>query len=288
MSNTITQAFVQEFDTSVRLKAQQTKSRLQSAVTDRGSITGESFTINNLAAYDKTPANTTRHGDTIWSDATHEARLVYMQDFYDAQPVDRADEPKVLASPMESQIMANLMAAWERRKDAVIYRALRDSITLKDAGTASLAAANKIAHGSTGMTKTKLIQARAYFRRGEADTHAGEELFIMYTADMVEDILADTTLTSADFMASQFLQAGDIVGKWMGFTWIPFEGIDPVSSSTYYTMAWAKSAIHFGQGFAEGRAQRRADKKDTLQLSMAASIGAGRAEEGKVLEIAYQ
>jgi hypothetical protein len=109
-----------------------------------------------------------------------------------------------------------------------------------------------------------------------------------YTADMLEDILTDTTLTNVDYMAVKMLQEGDVSGMWMGFKWTPFEGIDPVSSSTYYTIAWAKSGMHVGSGFVEGKSQRRADKKDTMQVSMAASIGAIRADEKKVVEIAFQ
>ena len=135
---------------------------------------------------------------------------------------------------------------------------------------------------------TGIIEARKLFRANEKDSHAGEELFMMYTAAMVEDIMSDTTLTSADFMANKFLQEGDVVGKWMGFTWIPFEGIDPVSTSTYYTVAWCKSAIHFGEGYVEGRVDRRPDKKNLWQTSLNTSFAAGRQDEKGVVEIAYQ
>ncbi len=288
MSNTITQAFVQQWDDTIRLQAQQTESRLFSKGLDRGNITGESFTVNELAPFDKTPANTTRHGDTTWTDAVHTARIALMQDFYDAKPVDRADEPKILANPVDGRYMNNLVAAWNRRLDDIFYTAARATVTLKDGSTVALPSAQKIAHGSTGMTKGKLIQARKLFRFNECDQHNGEELCMGYTADMLEDILADTTLTSADFMAVKMLQEGDVSGKWLGFEWTPFEGISPVSSSTYYTIAWAKSGMHVGRGFVEGKSQRRGDKKDTMQVSMAGSAGAVRAEDTKVVEIAYQ
>jgi hypothetical protein len=42
MSDTIPQSFVQQFDTSLRMLAAQMDSRLRMAVTDRGTITGES------------------------------------------------------------------------------------------------------------------------------------------------------------------------------------------------------------------------------------------------------
>ena len=94
--------------------------------------------------------------------------------------------------------------------------------------------------------------------------------------------------TSADFLANKFLQEGDVVGNWLGFTWIPFEGIDPVSSSTYYTVAWAKSAIHLGDGYVEGRVDRRPDKKNLWQTTINCSMAAGRQDEKGVVEVAYQ
>ena len=287
---TITQAFVQQFDTQLRHELGQKESRLMKAVTDRGSITGESFTISNLDDDGSLlPANTVRHGDTTWSDDTFVTAVVTMQDYFDAKPVDRNDIPKLLANPVTGgDYMAKLINKRNRRIDNLIYRACRDSQVKKDGTSEALPAGQKIAHSSTGMTKAKLITARKIFRANECDEHNDEELFIAYTADMLEDILSDTTLTSADFLAVRMLQSGSIDGKWMGFTWIPFEGIDPVSSSTYYTVAWAKSGIHIGKGFEEGLVSRRADKKELWQVSLGASYGAGRQQAKKVVEIAYQ
>jgi len=108
-----------------------------------------------------------------------------------------------------------------------------------------------------------------------------------YDSDMMEDILTDTTLTSSDFMAIKMLQEGDTSGKWLGFKWIPYERLYD-DGSTKFAVAWAKSGIQFGTGFTSGNVQRRADKKDTLQVSMAASYGALRTQSEKVVEIAFQ
>jgi len=289
MSDTITQNFVQQFDTSLRMLAAQMDSRLRMAVTDRGTITGESFTINNIDPTGDLPADNVRHGDTVFSDITHTARVVTMKDFFDALPLDRADIPKMLVNPVTGGHYANTLVGKRNRKiDNLIYRACRDSQLLKDGSSVALPAGQKIVHGGTGMTKAKIIQTRKLFRANEKDKHNGEELFMLYTADMVEDIMSDTTLTSADFLANKFLQEGDVVGNWLGFTWIPFEGIDPVSSSTYYTVAWAKSSIHLGDGYVEGRVDRRPDKKNLWQTTINCSMAAGRQDEKGVVEVAYQ
>ena len=286
-TTTITQAFVQQFDATIRTQAQQKTSRFESRVTDRGTITGESFTANKLGVAEDTPENNVRHGDTQWSEIEHSTRVALMRDFYQALPVDRADEPKVLANPT-GDYMTSLVAAWNRRKDAIIYAAGLGNSQTKEGALVALPAGQKIAAGGTGFTKAKLITAKKIFRANECDSEADDpqELYITYTAEMLEDILGDATLTSADFMAVKMLQEGNLAGKWMGFNWVPYEKVNNVGG-TYSAMAWAKKAIHFGTGFFEGKSQRRGDKKDTMQVSAAGSIGAVRVWEDGVVQIDF-
>lgn len=284
----ITPAFVQQWDSSIRSAAQQTESRLMKAVTDRGSISGDGFTINNLAATEL-DENTVRNGDTEWGDTDHTNRLASMKDYYKALPLDRNDIPKMIVNPVTGgDYMRNLISGRNRKVDKIIYDALGATIYSKDGVTANtLPAGQLIAHGSTGLTKAKIIQARSIFRANEADEEAGEELFFMYNDVALVDILSDTTLTSADYMAVQMLQSGTMKGTWMGFTWIPFQNMT-LTSSTYYTYAWAKSGLHLGKGYEEGNVTRRGDKKDLWQVSMGASYGAGRQDEYKVVQVAFQ
>ena len=287
MSNTITNAFVQQFDTTIRTQAQQRKSRFEPRVLNRGNITGSSFTANKLAPLEDTPENNVRHGDTVWSETIHSTRLATMRDFYQAVPVDRNDEPKVLANP-SGAYMDTLLAAWNRRKDSIIYQAGLGLSTALDGSTIALPAGQKIVAGGTGFTKAKIITAKKIFRANEADGESDnpQKLFMCYTAEMLEDILSDTTLTSADFMAVKMLQEGNLAGMWMGFNWVPYEKVNNVGG-TFSAMAWADSAIHFGTGFFEGKSQRRADKKDLLQLSAAGSVGATRVWEDGVVQIDF-
>ncbi len=284
----ITAAFVQQWDSAIRAEAQQKQSRLMQTVTNRGQITGDSFTINDMLAVELDP-NTVRHGDTTWGDPGHTNRLAVMSDFYKALPLDRNDIPKMIVNPVTGgDYMGALMSGKNRKIDDIIYAAARGTINSKDGVTANtLPSGQKIAHGSTGFTKAKIIQAKSIFRANEADEFEGEELYMTYNSKALEDIMSDTNLTSADWMAVQMLQSGQIATKWMGFTWIPYERM-VFSASTYYAVAYAKSGIHFGEGYVEGNVTRRGDKKDLWQVSMGASFGAGRQDESKVVEIAFQ
>ena len=287
MPESIEQHHVIQWDTQIRTEAGQKSSHLFKACEDRGTITGESFTKNMLEDDgSKLAEDNTRHGDTVWSDAEHKTPIATMKDFYEALPVDRSDEAKVLANPTGSY-MDLLMRKKNRQIDSIIYNAARSTQMLKDGSTEVLPASQKIAHGTNGMTKAKIIQAKVLFRKNQCDAHEGEELFITYDWQTAEDILSDPTLTSADYLSTRFLEEGDVIGKWMGFTWIPYEGIYN-DGTAFYNIAWCKSAIQFGKGYESGNMQRRADKKDTMQVSMAASYGALRTEGKKVVEIAFQ
>jgi hypothetical protein len=288
MSNTITAAFVQQWDQSIRLAAQQAESRFMKAVTDRGQITGDGYTINNLSAIEL-DENTVRHGDTEWKEINHTNRLGVMKDFYAAIPLDRNDIPKMIVNPVTGgSYMSSLMQAKNRRCDQIIYNAALGTITSKDGVTSfTLPAGQKIAAGGTGFTKAKIIQARALFRANEADNENGEELFMTYNNVAMQQILSDTTLTTADNLAVQMLQEGKVSTNWMGFTWIPYERLTKVGL-VFSAAAWCKSGIHFGTGFEEGTVGRREDKKGLWQVSMSASYGAGRQDEVKVVQIDFQ
>ncbi|MEQ6971036.1 phage capsid protein [Pectobacterium polaris] len=292
--NMITAAFVQQFHDSFEIASQQKDSRLQAAVHDRGQITGASFTINDMGTIEMN-AITTRFGDTVWDVPEAGTRNALMADYGVFVPVEKRDLRKLIADPQGPYLQLTLAAA-NRRKDTVIYRGLLDAVPRKTENNGAftnvaLPASQKIVAGGTGVTKGKLIAAKAMFRRNECDEQNGEELYITYNADMLTQILSDTTLTSADFMAVKMLQEGALSSNWLGFKWLAYESLDAVTNAgvtTKTAVAWAKSAVHFGTG-AEYNTDigPRRDKNNTIQISVDASYGAGRANEKKVVAIDF-
>ena len=285
----ISVAHVKHFDASIRIKAQQTKTRLAMTALDRGHITGESFTISELEAQaGEMTEVTTRFGDTQFGSADHEVRNVAMRDFFEALPVDRTDLPKILKDPSAGAYQTNLLSLWARRQDKDFYDAARGNAVLKDGTTIALPSTQKIAAGGAGFTKAKIVQARKLFRENEQDQHEGKQLYMSYTADMLEDVLNnDTELIDQDIIKLQLLQAGDSKGEWAGFIWVPYEKVAKVGNDAF-TIAWCAGCVHKGTGYMEGRIDRRADKRNLKQVSLEASVAFGRAEETGVVEIGYQ
>lgn len=294
--NMITAAFITQFHDSFEIAAQQKDSRLQAAINDRGSITGASFTINDMGSIEMKQI-TTRFGDTEWDVPEAGTRNALMADYAAFVPVEKRDLRKLLADPQGPYLQLTLAAA-NRKKDDVIYRALLDTVLRKTSDTGAYApvalpASQKIIAGGTGLTKAKLIAAKAMFRRNECDEQNGEELYITYNSDMLTQILSDTTLTSADFMAVKMLQEGAVNQNWLGFKWLAYEKLDSAEAGdpavvTKTAVAWCKSAVHFGTGeeYNVDIGPRR-DKNNTIQISVDASYGAGRAAENKVVAIDF-
>lgn len=291
MNDQITAAFVQQFADGYQLVAQQKDSRLQSTVTDIGGVTGTSFTANNMGTTQAVQV-TTRNGDTEWQDNPTDVRVGMMSDWDWSTPVDRFDVPKLKADPQGSYTQSGV-AALNRAKDVVIYNSLLNASMTRTAeqtpyGSVSLPAGQKIVDGGTGMTKAKLITAKKLFRKAEADSYNGEHLYMLYDAEMLEDILADTTLTSADFMAVKMLQDGDLAGKWLGYIWVPYEGLKTVST-VKTTVAYTKSSTQFGTGMSRTvDIGPRRDKRNLTQIYISESYGAVRIQENKVVTIDFQ
>jgi len=285
MSFQVTEAFVQQFSANFYHLSQQMESRFQGAVRVEAGIVGESKKINRIGST-AAQKKTTRHGDTPLIETPHSTRWIDLDDYEWADLVDELDKKKMLTDPTSDYLKAGV-AAMNRSKDDVIYSAARGSARTSS-GTTALPAGQKVAVGAAGLTKAKIIQTKKLFRANEADEENGEELYFAYGAEQMEDLLNDTTLTSADFLAVQMLQEGNVGKKWMGFKWVPSERMYK-SGNDRYCVAWAKSGMALGVG-AEvmTRVTERADKSYALQPYARMSIGAVRVEEAKVVEIACQ
>lgn len=286
-------AFKQQFHDSYRDALAQRDCRFAKASVDRGMIEGSSFTINSLGTTEM-KAVTGRYQDKTPQSLDHNTRVVYMADYDATIVVDGFDVPKLSADP-SFKYPGLLADASNRLKDKVIYRALLDAVVTKSGensfSTTSLPAGQIVLAGGTAFTKAKAIFARSLFRKNECDEQNGEQLYIAYNDEMVRQILADTTLTSSDFMAVQMLQSGKVAENWMGFTWVPYQALDNGAggSSEARTVAWAKSGVEIGMGlnFKTDVSENKAKRGHPTEAYGWLSLGAGRQDEKKVVAIDF-
>jgi len=283
MALDITEAFVQQFADNFMHVAQQKQSRFEPCVTIEPNIVGMSKSVNRLGQRTAT-RRLNRHGDTPINDQPHSTRYVDLFDWEDGDMVDDQDKARMLVDPTSDYVQA-MVASMNRAKDDVIVSAFGASSRSSTGGIA-LPSTQKIAANASGITKAKIIKAKAIFRANEADEEAGEELFMGYNAAALELLLADTTLTSADFMAVKMLQEGNLKGKWCGFTWVPSERF-PIVGGVRYLNAWAKSGVILGKGKdVTTEVGKDPGKGFNVRIYAKQSLGAVRVEEEKVVEIA--
>lgn len=282
MSQQITEAFVEQFGSTYNHLSQQMQSRLSSAVRQELGIVGMSKSVNRLGKRTMS-RRLSRHADTPINDQPHSTRFLDLFDYDDGDMLDSQDKLRLLVDPT-SDYMKAMVAAANRQKDLEIVTALLGN-SRSATGNIVLPSSQKIVHGGVGLTKAKIVQAKKMFRANEADEENGEELFICYGSEAMEDVLVDTTLTSADFMAAKMLQDGNTSGKWCGFNWIPSE-LCPKTGTTRSLPAWAKSGAALGVGQdVTTDVGKDPGKGFNVRVYTKLSIGAVRVEEEKVVEV---
>lgn len=292
--NKLTAAFVTQFHDTYDVAAAQRESRLLKTVTPRGKIEGSSFEVSDMGNVEMQPSGS-RYGDTQWTIPDVGVRIALMSDYDLFIPIEKRDLPKLKANPQD-KYMQLLLSARERKIDDVIYSNLVGSVqrrVVNDAGvesTTTVALPNTQIIAPTGSTlRQQIIKAKSLFRKNECDEQNGEQLFMIYTSDMLEQFLNDNTLTNADHMKIQMLHDGAVGTKWLGVEWVAYEKVVAgATAGSKRAVMYTKSAVHFGDAdITDFDISVRPDKKNIKQVGGVHSFGAARANELKVVAVDY-
>ncbi len=282
MSFEITTAMIQQYNENVVLLQQQKPSRLRPCVREE-SVKGEYGFFDQI---DQTAAQkrTQRHADTPLISTPHVRRRVALAAFDWSDLIDNFDRPTLITDPT-SKYVINAVAAMNRSiDDEIIAAALATAYGGHD-GTTTYSfptATHQIAHGSTGLNLTKLLQAREILDSYENDPD--EPRFLILNAKQVTALLNTTEIKSADYNTVKALAAGQI-DSFLGFKFIRSERLQK-SGTTRSCLAWSQSSILLGIGTdIVTRVSERADKNYATQVYVGMFIGATRMDEKGVVEI---
>ena len=283
MSTQITTAYVKQFSDGITLSPQQKQTRLRGAVRVESGIVGDRDFFDYVGASEMSE-RVGRHTDTVLTDTPHTRRMVVMKTYDKADMVDKRDEVRILNNPINMYTQSYAAAA-ARKTDKIIIDAFdATAYTGVDGGTGTSHPGGdyQIAHGSLGLTLAKIINARKVLVAAENNPEQSWNL--CYGADQLEDLLNDSTITSADYNSVKMLTTGD-VNSFMGFTWIHTEQL-PVASSIRSCFAWCQDSMLLGISTdVSGDVSRRPDKNNGLQVSYTMDMGATRMNEVGVVEI---
>jgi len=286
--STIPNHYVTKFDDDVRLVAGQKKSRLEESVTVHDGIVGASKSVDR---YGQTEAQeiVDRHGDTKTIEVPHLRRYIDLRDYNHPTLLDKADSLKVLDNPTNKYVMGSV-AAMNRKKDKVIIAALNGNARSVDAAAplVALPASQIILNGGTNISMAKIRTAIEILNANEADSpeEDGAVRTFVYTAKMLTVLMADTTLTSADYNTLKALQDYSMTDRtFMGLLWKRVEFL-PISGNIRSAFIFGKSYMAMGIGEnIINKVSERPDKNHAIQTYTEMSIGAVRVEDEGVVQI---
>ena len=282
MSTEITTAFVEQYKSNVFHLAQQKGSRLRNAVKTEN-VTGKAHFFERIGST-AAEKRTSRHSDTPRMDTPHSRRKVTMDDYDWADLIDNEDKVRMLISPSSEYAMAGAWAMGRAMDDAVIAAASGTAYSGAAGGTSvALASAQKIVHGSAGLTLAKLLEAKEILDSSDVDPD--EPRFMIVTAKQLQNVLGVEQITSADYSSVKALVQGEI-DTFLGFNFIRTERL-VTDGTNRLALAFTQNALGLALGQdITTKISERADKNYATQVFLSMSIGATRVEDEKVVEIA--
>lgn len=302
MSQQITEAFVQQFNSNVMMLSQQKGSRLEPAVRVESQKGNSQFfdRIGTVAAV----LRTGRHSQTPQMDTPHSRRMVTLADYEWADLVDNQDKIRMLIDPTSEYAMA---AAWAfgRAKDDVIIAASLGNAYGGVAGATAVPHPNSqkyAANDGAAFSNLNMVTLRGVKQLMDQKEVEGKR-YMAITASQLNSLLGQTSVTSSDFNTVQALVKGE-VNSFMGFEFIRLERLGLTTSTsaspTLGTVgagtgltgtnracfAWAEQGLLLSKG--EDFITKMSERDDlgyAMQVYARMSIGATRMEEEQVVEV---
>lgn len=283
-------AFVQQFEDTLAMLAQQMDERLRPTVMVDSNFVGEAKFYPQYGT-DTFTEIMSRYADTPLSVANLAQRMVTPSFFVSATLEDPQDALATLVDVKSGFYQAKMYAS-ARKIDLILITASTATATTGSpiSGTSSTPLpagqqlADTFANGATatGLTKAKMLRAKRILDAAEVPPY--DRTFVIQ-AGQLEDLLNTTEPTSRDFNTVNALVEGTLT-RWCGFNLVHSEQLTQSGSDTL-CIAYQKTGMKLAiQKNPEGRIDPRIDKNYAWQVYMSFAMGATRMEEVKVVQIA--
>ena len=235
----------------------------------------------------------TRHADTPLIETPHDRRRCHLRDFDWADLIDRKDRIRLLIDPTSPYAQNAAFALGRSLDDVIIENMFGTAYTGKTGSTSTtFPAGQQIAvdyvesggAADSGLTIPKLRNARQKLIAAQNDK--AEPRYIAISAVQMTDLLANSLIQDVDTNEIKALVHGE-VPYYMGFKFIECERLLTTSGTAHRRLpCWVHSGMLLAMG-SEIQAEigPRRDKRNSVQVYSAASFGAVRMEEEKMIEI---
>ena len=240
-SSNITTAFVKQYGATLDLLTQTMGGKFKGTHLEE-SIEGEEKYYDQLGSVIADEV-TTRYSDSPENDISHDRRRVTATAYDVGLMLDKFDKVRMLVNP-ESEYVQQQVTALMRKYDIEFLKGLFGTAQTgkTGAGTAVLAAANKIAHGGTGLTIAKIAEAREIMETNGVDlSDPLNKPYLAVSPKALQDLLTDTTAASIDYNNVKSLVNGDM-NTFFGFEIIKSNQLpfldDTVAANAAANLSW--------------------------------------------------
>lgn len=302
MSQQITEAFIQQFNSNIMMLSQQQGSRLEPKVRNESHNGNQQF-FDRIGLVSAT-LRTGRHAQTPQADTPHSRRMVVLADYEWADLIDAQDKVRMLIDPTSEYAMAAAWAFGRAKDDVVIASALGHAYSgVGGATPVSHPNSQKYAaNDGTAFSNLNMITLRGVKQIMDQKEVMGKR-YIACTSSQIASLLGQTNVISSDFNTVKALVNGE-VNQFMGFEFIRLERLNLTTSTTATAatgvvgsgagltgtnracFAWAENGLLLAKGEdVVTKMSERDDKGYAMQVYARMSIGATRMEEEQVVEI---
>jgi len=271
-----------QFSTNWVHRTQQNKSRLDAFV-EYDSFMGERKRYDRLGAMASKKV-VERNAPTPITNPDSDQRWAYRESFDLGNLLGKDDEKNLGQLVLPTSDFVKLHTnAYNRDCDDVVWKAAIAPAKVGALGTDTEAFPTDqiIAHGSTGLTLTKLIDANEIF--DDADLEDNAPRCLLVTARQLKNLLNTTEVKNADYNSVKALVSGQ-VDTFMGFKFIKVKRL-PVAANIRTCVAFAKGSVRAFKGAMRSDISRRKDLSNAVQIYSDWHLGAVRVHDESVVQI---
>lgn len=215
MAASISNVFVQTYETNVRHLAQQGITRLRPWVMEK-SVQSEGHNWERIAATTASQKSTrkvaTPDDETAWS-----RRKSIPVTYHTGDVTEQEDIVQMIVDPNSNYARAQAMAMRRAHDDEIISAAVGTSRD-GDGNSVAFPAGQSIHDGSTAITFDIVTEVTEVFMNNDIDPDE-PKVFVISPAQ-ARKLLQLTEATSGDYNAVRPLTSKGYVESWMGYTWL--------------------------------------------------------------------
>lgn len=230
-----------QFESTLRMVAQQTGSKLYNTVFRGGGFMGgENVFVPYLDDMEFADL-TSRYSDTQWTQMSGFMVRIDKQVKELAKEISKFDTFDMLVDP-QGRYMPSMAAALARKRDQIIIDALGGTAYIGDAGSVSSQAITQTVTAGSGLVVDKIQETLEYFNANNLDQ---DEKFFVITPAVATQLMDQSEITNGDYNTVRPLVEGKVI-YYLGFYFIVSNLLTQPStatSGTHECYAYTRNAV---------------------------------------------